>query len=117
MSFVTIKSKIAVKPFPPPEEPKSEPKKGVSVGKLDATSKMVWLDVVAATEDSRLFPGCRVMVRGELFVQPFAKAVYRVEELEFILLPENNIEAISYPDHQNSDTVSSSVNVRFGTQP
>jgi hypothetical protein len=86
---------VAVEPFPDMSIKTTAQGAGtVKVVRIENKVTLTRLYVVFPSEDGRFSPGDGVLVRSDLFVQPFAKERHELDGKSFILLPENYVEAI-----------------------
>lgn len=96
--MVTFNKKIAVEPFPDMSVKTTAQGQGtVKVARIENKVGLTRLRVLFPTEDGRFLPGQTVLVRSDLFLQPWAKERHQLGDLnktEFILLPEGNVEAV-----------------------
>lgn len=93
--FRTVNKKVAVAPFGDMSIKTSTQGAGtVKVARIDNKVTLTRLRVMFSSEDGRFNPGDEVMVRSDLYVQPWAKEHHEFEGKTFMLLPENYVEAI-----------------------
>jgi len=94
----TQNKKIAVEPFQKTAVETSARGSGsVKVARIENKVELMTLKVVFPTEDNRFRAGMSVLVRGDLFTQPWAKEKHVIGGQEFILLPEQNVEVVLDP--------------------
>jgi hypothetical protein len=93
--FVTMNKKVAVSPFPDMSVKTSAQGQGaVKVGRIENKVKLVELSVVFPSEDGRFMSGYKVLVRGDLYLQSWAKEIQEFDGCQYILVPESFVEAL-----------------------
>lgn len=93
--FVTMNKKVAVSPFPDMSVKTSAQGQGaVKVGRIENKVKLVTLSVLFPSEDGRFAPGSKILVRGDLYLQSWAKEIQEFDGHQYILVPENFVEAL-----------------------
>lgn len=87
----TTNKLVATTPFP-----KYVPTKVVKGGMalLERKIGLAELKVVLPTDDAKFMPGTSVFVRSDQDVHPWAKQIFTLDGVEFILVPESAIQVV-----------------------
>jgi hypothetical protein len=110
----TQNKKVAVEPFKKTAVETSARGAGtVKVARIENKVELVALKVVFPTEDNRFRVGMSVLVRGDLFVQIWAKEKHVIDGQEFILLPETAVEMVLDPPPAVTGTSASVQGISF----
>lgn len=93
MRLNTKNGKIAVNPFVDTSVKTSlHGTSSIKVARIENKVSLVAADVLFDSEEYKA--GTKVLVRGDLYLQPWAKEVFTFEGVQYILMPKDKVEAV-----------------------